>query len=99
MKKLDLDNLNYDKVLFCERKGKYVDQMNITKKDGKRFIWIKHVMDRQGGETNKYHIYSKEEITDGMEFRPRKDAIGDLYYIKLNRNEVVEMLGKKAADF
>lgn len=94
-----LNELMYDKIEFCEGKGKYVDQMNITKGDGKRYIWLKHVMDGQGGYTNDYHVYSKEEITDGMEFRPRNDAIGDLYYIKLSRSEIVNLLGEEAIKF
>ena len=92
-------NYNYEAVKFCIAKNKYCNQMNITIDSRKYYIWLRHEMDRQGGYTNNYHVYAKVEFTDGMEFRPRNDAVGDLYYIKLNRSDVIKLLGEEAINF
>ncbi len=92
-----MNKYKYNKAKFCVAKGKYIDQMIIKTNDSKLKIVLRHVMDRQGGYSNYFHVYSNKDFTNGMEYRPRKD--GDSFYLKLNRENVVKLLGEDAVKF
>jgi len=88
---------SYNPKKFCVAKGKYIDEMILKRDSSSFYIRIRHEMDRQGNYTNNYHIYSPEEITKDMEYRPRRD--GNIYYIKLNREDTIKLLGSEAIKF
>lgn len=92
-----MEKYTYAPGRFCIAKGKYINHMIIKRDSSKFYIGLRHVMDGQGGYTNYYHIYSNEEFTENMEYRPRRD--GDIYYLKLSREDVIKLLGRQAVEF
>lgn len=93
------DNYNYEVESYCPKKGVHREQMHITSSGDNFSVILRHSFDGHGFTDNDYHIYSNKEITDGMEFRRRNDRWGDYYYIKLNREDTIDLFGTKSIDF
>ena len=92
-----MNKYRYNHKKSCIAKGKYIDEMVIKEDDSSKLVILRHVMDGKGEYTNYYHIYSSEEITEGMEFRKRRD--GNIYYTRLNREDTIKLMGKQAVEF
>ena len=91
---------SYEIQSYCPKKNMHRSQMLITRKDDDEYqVIIRHSFDRHGQKEDYYHIYSKEELTEGMEFRKREDKWGDYYHVRLSREQTINLFGEEAIRF
>ena len=90
----------YETQIYCPKKDTHRKQMFIAREGDDDFhVIIRHSYDGHGFIDNCYHIYTNEKITDGMVFRKRSDKGGDYFYIKLSKEEVINLFDNESVCF